>query len=115
MYDENEVLVAAKDLLPLEGVETLEATEDTTYLHILFDSHEVIYANGAEVESLFTGPEAMKTLSEEAREEIYALFPEIIDYAQPLFDPARLFAKGKKFQNALERHTKNNKVIFAAA
>jgi hypothetical protein len=114
MYDESEVLVAAKDLLSLEGVEVLESAESTTYLHILFDRHEVIYANGAEVESLFTGPEAMKTLSKEAREEIYALFPEIVDYGRPLFDPARLLVKGKKFQNALQRHTKNNKAIFAA-
>ena len=115
MYDEDEVLVAAKDLLTLDGVKILSPMFGVTYLHLLFDTHEVVYANGAEAESLYTGPEAMKALSAEARAEIYALFPDISDHQEPLFFPARLFAKGKKFKNALQRHIQNDKPVFAHA
>ena len=81
---------------------------------MLFDDHEIIFSNGAPTESLFTGPEALKSLSAESREEITQLFPEItaLGYAPT---PARpIPAKGKLMKQLVARHAKNHKVLLEA-
>jgi len=47
------------------------------YFHLLFDEHQIIYAEGAPSESFFMGEQAMKSLSNEALKEIQAIFPQI--------------------------------------
>jgi len=71
--------------------------------HLLLDRHEVIFANGAETESLFTGPEALKSIPEASRREVKALFPELTapGYAA---NPARTLVKGKALKQALALH-----------
>ncbi|MBR9762976.1 MAG: type I secretion protein [Rhodobacteraceae bacterium] len=78
LYEENEVLVAAKDLVGMPGVERL-ANREVTYLHLLFDQHEVILANGAWSESFQPGDYAMKTLDRAQQAEIHYLFPELAE------------------------------------
>lgn len=77
MFDCEEVLVAAKQLLSLPGITQPSPTTAVTYVHLLFAQHEVVMANGAATESLFTGPEAMKSLGQAARDEISAIFPTL--------------------------------------
>jgi hypothetical protein len=109
----NDVFVPAKKLLPLRGVEIVECTPDgIEYWHMLFDNHEVVWSNGAPTESLYTGPEALKSISSEALEEIRTLFPEICD---PDFAPisARYIPeKGRLIKQLVQRHQKNNKPIY---
>ena len=76
LYEESEVLVAAKDLVGMPGVERLN-NRKVTYLHLLFDQHEVILANGAWSESFQPGDYSMKTLDRAQRAEIHYLFPEL--------------------------------------
>ena len=105
MFGSDEVLVAARQLLSLDGVEEL-SVDTVEYFHILFDRHEIVISNGAETESLFTGPEAMKALGPQAREEIFALFPELRqDCAQPI----RPLIPGGKARQMVERHQRNGK------
>ena len=75
-FGETEVLVPAKALV---NGDTITQTDQAkvTYFHILLNGHEVIYANGAPTESLFTGEMAMSALDDDARAEIAALFPNI--------------------------------------
>ncbi|MGI3164684.1 Hint domain-containing protein [Pseudooceanicola sp. 200-1SW] len=82
LYEENEVLVAAKDLVGMAGVERL-ANRSATYLHLLFDQHEVILANGAWSESFQPGDYSMKTLDQAQRAEIHYLFPELASARAP--------------------------------
>ncbi|MEJ1999982.1 MAG: Hint domain-containing protein [Maritimibacter sp.] len=77
MFGTHEVLLAARQLLDLEGVSVEREAREVEYWHFLFDRHEIVFAEGAASESLFTGVEALKSLSPEAREEIFALFPEL--------------------------------------
>ncbi|MCV6592332.1 MAG: Hint domain-containing protein [Silicimonas sp.] len=44
---------------------------------MLFDSHQIVYAESAPSESLYLGPEALKSLRPAARAEIAALFPDL--------------------------------------
>lgn len=106
MFGEDEVLLPAIKLCELPGIFVDEKVKEVEYFHMLFDTHEVVYAEGAPSESLYTGPEALKALSIQAREEIFTLFPEI---AEPDYLPvaARPFPAGKKQKQLVERHKKN--------
>jgi len=76
---EDSVLVPAAKLTGLPGVGICKSRTEVEYLHLLFDRHEIIFANGAPSESLHTGPEALKALGPEAVDEIHTLFPELAD------------------------------------
>ena len=102
LFGEVEMLVAAKHLLELPGIEVVQPDTGIRYWHMLFDGHEVVHSNGAWSESLFTGPQALKSISPAARREILELFPEL---AAPGFTPrgARRFATGREGRK-LARH-----------
>jgi len=51
MFGCDEVLVAARQLLALDGIEVDESAGPVEYFHLLFDRHEIIFSNGAETES----------------------------------------------------------------
>lgn len=111
MFGVRDVLIPAIKLTELDGIEIVEEPQDIEYWHMLFDSHQVIWSNGAPTESLFTGPEALKAVSPEAREEIIALFPEI---THPDFHAvsARLIPDtGKMMKQLVARHCKNNRPL----
>lgn len=46
------------------------------YIHMLFDRHQVVYAEGAPVESLHLGAEGLKALSSAGRADLFAHCPE---------------------------------------
>ncbi len=75
-FEESEVLVAAKHLTQLEGVEIAEVDE-TIYVHVMFDQHEVILSDGAWSESFQPGDMTLNAMDDEQREELYELFPEL--------------------------------------
>lgn len=75
-FEENEVLVAAKHLVDNKGVRTVE-TLGTSYLHFMFDHHEVVLANGAWTESFQPGDQSLKGLGNAQRAEIFEIFPEL--------------------------------------
>lgn len=73
-FEEHEVLVAAKHLINHRGVHPIE-TVGTTYIHFMFDRHEVVLANGAWTESFQPGDQALKGMGNSQRNEIFELFP----------------------------------------
>jgi len=82
MFGSDEVLIAAKRLSEIDGIDVVEGASGVVYFHLLFDRHEIVTSNGAESESLYTGLQALKSIGGAARKKIFALFPEIseIDY-----------------------------------
>ncbi|WP_045393109.1 Hint domain-containing protein [Falsirhodobacter sp. alg1] len=106
MFSINEVLVAAKQLCSTDGIDIAPDVQSVEYFHMLFENHEVIFANGAETESLFTGPEALKGIGNAALEEILLLFPELRDAAyEP--SPARHLVGGRQGRKLAMRHKQN--------
>ena len=76
LFGEPEVLVPAKHLV--DGREVLRQPCDAvTYIHLMFDHHEVIYAEGIATESFHAGDVGLGAIAEPAREELFALFPEL--------------------------------------
>lgn len=110
MFDAPEVLVAAKQLLQLDGIDVAVDVEAVEYFHMLFDRHEVVFSNGAETESLYTGAQALMSVGEAARDEIFSLFPELLDANyQPI--PARPIVSGQMGRQLAARHVKNNQAL----
>lgn len=76
LFGEPEVLVAAKHLVNSDTIYQAEGGI-VDYFHILFDRHEIVFANGIPSESFHPGEEGYNALTEDAREEILTLFPEL--------------------------------------
>lgn len=76
LFGEGEVLVAAKDLLNGETVERCPMQE-VTYVHIMFDRHQVVFSEGVETESFLPGPQSTHQFDQPVLEEICAIFPEL--------------------------------------
>lgn len=114
MFDKTDVLVSAIRLAVLPGIFVDETVEQVDYYHLLFDTHEVILAEGAPAESLFTGAEALKSVDENARREILELFPEIArsDY---IASPARHIPSPHLQKKLVARHAKNAKPVLLHA
>ena len=75
-FDESEVLVAAKHLTGLDGVDEVEVGQ-VTYLHMMFDHHEVVLSDGAWTESFQPGDYSLAGIGNAQRTEIFELFPEL--------------------------------------
>ncbi|MFG6083375.1 Hint domain-containing protein [Paracoccus litorisediminis] len=114
MFLAEEVLISAIKLTELPGILVDESLGAVTYFHMLFDSHEIVLAEGAESESLHTGPVAMAAIPDAARQEIYHLFPELAD-AEFEREFARLVPEGKMQKSLIRRHIKNSVHIQAAS
>ena len=78
LFGEEEVLATAKSLVNDRSILRDEGGE-VEYFHILFDTHEIIYAEGAPSESFHPGEQGWKALDQATRDEILTLFPELSD------------------------------------
>ena len=102
----DEILVAAKQLVMLDGIDIAHDVETVEYFHFLFDQHEVVFSNGAATESLFTGPVALASVSPAAKEEILTLFPELNDVNYEAL-PVRTLLNGRRARQLAHRHKEN--------
>ena len=107
MFQNSEVLISAIKLISLPGVFIDESVTEVEYFHMLFDQHRIIFAEGSPTESMYTGPEALKALSKESRDEILTIFPEMaeLNYVPT---PARFIPKGKQQKELVARHLRND-------
>ncbi|MEM9715423.1 MAG: Hint domain-containing protein [Pseudomonadota bacterium] len=113
MFDAAELLLPAIKLLPLDGVSRATDVTEIEYFHLMFDHHEIIYANGALTESLLPGPFALDGLTKDAKAELSDILPQIFELGfAPV--PARLIPKtSPKVTTLVNRHVTNKKSIFS--
>jgi hypothetical protein len=78
LFGEQEVLATAKSLVNDHSILRDEGGE-VEYFHMLFDTHEIIWAEGAPSESFHPGEQGCKALDQATRDEILMLFPELAD------------------------------------
>ncbi|MEM0990013.1 MAG: Hint domain-containing protein [Pseudomonadota bacterium] len=89
MVGHAEVLAPAKGLTGHERIRVMKGKRRIVYLSLLFDQHEVIFAEGAPTESFRPGPVALSEFAAEHREQVYAIYPQLRDDPQDLGPPAR--------------------------
>ncbi|MHA6264770.1 Hint domain-containing protein [Arenibacterium sp. CAU 1754] len=76
LFGETEVLAAAKHLVNDRDISCQEGGM-VEYFHLMFDRHEVIFAEDAPTESFHPTEESLEALDEPARDELLTLFPEL--------------------------------------
>lgn len=112
MFGAPEVLVAAKQLLQIEGIDIAHDQAVVEYFHFLFDRHEIVLSEGAATELLYTGSEALRSIGHHAREEIFAIFPELRDRPEDATcEGARLLASGRMGRKLAVRHAQHAKAL----
>jgi len=113
MFNTNEVLVSAHRLTRLKNVSVCDDVTEVEYFHLIFDTHQVIYAEGAPTESFLLGPNALESLSSEALAEVQLLFPEMLedDFKARPFLP---IPEHKKQKTLIARIHKNAKAVVQA-
>ena len=75
-FGQSEVLVAAKDMGDIAGVDVAEVPY-ITYVHFMCENHELVLADGAWSESFQPGDYSLKGMDEDQREELFELFPDL--------------------------------------
>jgi hypothetical protein len=103
LFGENEVLVAAKDLVNDRSIRVQEGGE-VDYVHILFDRHQVVFSEGLATESFLPGPQVTAQLERDIVDELAAIFPEL--------NPRTGDGYGPTVRRALRGH--EAQVLFAA-
>ena len=75
MFGEHEVLVPAIYLVGQPGF----ARDDSavTYVHVMFDTHQIVRSEGAWSESFQPGEKTLSSMDAASRAELLALFPEL--------------------------------------
>lgn len=76
LFDAPEVLVAARDLIDGRRVTRAEGGF-VDYVHLLFDRHQVIFAEGLATESFLPGPRVLNAMERAVQAEICTLFPAL--------------------------------------
>jgi hypothetical protein len=76
LFGEAEVLIAAKHLVNDLTVRPRPGGF-VTYVHLMFESHEVIFSQGLMTESFLLGPETKNIFEPKIVEEICSIFTEI--------------------------------------
>ncbi len=112
MFGHDTVLIAAVHLQQLPGVYVDEGCAEVTYFHVMLDRHEVLFANGVPAESLYLGEQSMKTLSAEAKEEMFSIFPDLrAKIRNASLASASPIVEGRRAKNLIWRHAKNEKSL----
>jgi hypothetical protein len=89
---ETEVLACAKHLAP-QSLRQVGPLSEVTYLHILFDGHELVRADGCWTESFQPAARTTDAMDEAVRDELLAIFPQLATSEAPVFEAARMTLK----------------------
>jgi len=89
LFNEREVLVAAKHLVNETTITIENGRRHVTYIHLLLPAHEILTANGVASESFHPSNADLDTLSPEDLTRLLALFPELKGDPKSYGDQAR--------------------------
>lgn len=109
MFGAYEVLLPAIKLTSWPGIRITQPDRPVTYLHLFFDCHEVLFAEGAPTESLLLGAQATGALDPGQLRDLASQCPRALDRAPVAARP--LVETGKHARHLLERVSKNNKPL----
>ena len=63
---------------------------EVTYVHLLFDRHQILWSEGPETESFLPGPQIVHALEQDVMTEICTLFPELDPETGTGYGPAHV-------------------------
>ncbi|MEL6954974.1 MAG: Hint domain-containing protein [Pseudomonadota bacterium] len=77
LWGERETLVRAADLVGRPGIARDARLTETYYIHLMLDRHEILRADGLEVESFHPGVAGLRSLSPEMRDTLLDVRPDL--------------------------------------
>ncbi|NBO20382.1 MAG: hemolysin-type calcium-binding protein, partial [Rhodobacteraceae bacterium] len=77
LFGTSEVLVKAEDLINDTTITTDRSLREVTYVHIMLDHHNIVFANGIETESFHPSNAALETIDDDQRAALMALVPGV--------------------------------------
>ncbi len=77
LFNTDEVLVAAEDLVDARTVLRDLTGREVTYVHLLLERHEVVWANGVASESFHPAQAGLESVAAADRARLLARFPEL--------------------------------------
>lgn len=77
LFNEPEILVQAIDLVNGASVRIEQGLPEVTYIHLLFERHQVLCANGLDSESFHPAGTALEMVAEDQREGLLSIFPDL--------------------------------------
>ncbi|MFM2389275.1 MAG: hypothetical protein RLZZ437_830 [Pseudomonadota bacterium] len=89
LFNSTEVLVAADDLLNDHSIMVDHTQREVTYIHLLLEAHNIIFANGMETESFHPANTALETIDPGQRDGLFALLPGLAEDVQGYGEYAR--------------------------
>lgn len=89
LFNSAEVLIAAEDLVNDISITVDQTLREVTYVHILMEQHQVIWANGLETESFHPANTAMDMIDPAQREGLFSLLPALAENPHAYGDHAR--------------------------
>lgn len=105
-FGEDDVLALSKALTGHARIRRMKGKARIDYYSLLFDRHEVIFAEGAATESFRPGQVAMSGFEPHIREQIYAIYPRLRhDPVSALGPVARLIAGRVETEHFVQAHT----------
>ncbi len=102
LFNTPEVLVAAEHLVNDQTIMVDHALREVTYVHILLERHNIVWANGMETESFHPSNTALDTVDPVQREILLGLLPGIAENPHSYGDYARRNISGS--EAAILRH-----------
>ena len=89
LFGNRDVLVPAVFLQNGHSVQQISLRRAYAYHHLLFDQHEIIFSNGMASESFHPAHGGLDAFSQEAKQEVLALFPELASRESEFGEVAR--------------------------
>lgn len=111
MFQSREVSIPAKKPVSVEGISLVEVGAPVTDFNLLFDRHQVVFANGLPAESLFLVPGTLRKLPEAAQRQVRDLFPERASGAPALPAARRIVIRRRQVEQLLTRHRKHSRPL----
>lgn len=102
LFNTPEILVAAEDLVNDHTIHVDLTQREVTYIHILLERHQVIWANGLETESFHPSNTALDTVEPQQRARLLQLLPGLAENPHVYGDYARRNLSGS--EAAILRH-----------
>ncbi|MFW2589986.1 Hint domain-containing protein [Sagittula sp. SSi028] len=101
-------LIRAKHLAqaPKSGVRIARGCRSVTYIHLLFDAHQIVFAEGAATESFYPGPMIRRMLHASARAQLRRIVqPKFFAGGAPSAPPGQVrgFLSGRAARDTLRR------------
>ncbi|WP_224825304.1 Hint domain-containing protein [Cognatishimia sp. MH4019] len=77
LFNTSEVLVAAKELVNGHSIIRDRSVREVTYVHLLLEQHQIVWANGIETESFHPANTSLSLVPDDQRAALFEQLPEL--------------------------------------